>query len=149
MPERVAHALWLAEYLVSARWLDVIAPLLVVAFEALVNTSKELVTRQFRERVPAMTDQAGLRLSAALCDRMYDTRSRWVHGARVPLYRRPERKGEPGQGPTDDEQRAAVERVAKTQDALRAVLRKAITDREFRAIFASDDTIRKRWPVAV
>jgi hypothetical protein len=26
LPERVAHGLWLAEYLVSARWLDVIAP---------------------------------------------------------------------------------------------------------------------------
>lgn len=149
LPERVAHALWLAEYLVSARWLDVIAPLLVVAFEALVNTSKDLVTRQFRERVPAMTEQAGSGLSTTLCDRMYDARSRWVHGARVPLYRRPERKGESWEGPTDSEQRAAVERVAKTQDALRAMLRKAITDPEFRAIFASDDSIRELWPVAV
>jgi hypothetical protein len=69
--------------------------------------------------------------------------------ARVPLYRRPERKGEPWEGPTDGEQRAAVERVAKPQDALRAVLRKAITDPEFRAIFASDDSIRELWPVAV
>lgn len=149
LPERVAHAIWMAEYLVSARWLDVIAPLLVVAFEALVNTGRDLVTRQFRERVPAMTDEAGSGLSRNVCDRMYDVRSRWVHGSRVPLYRRPDREGEPSEGPTDDEQRAALERIARTQDALRAVLRKALTDADFRAIFASDDNLRERWPVAV
>ena len=80
---------------------------------------------------------------------MYDIRSRFVHGAPVPLYRRPEPKGERWPGPTDDEQRAAVERAAKTRDALRAVLRKAITDSEFRAIFDSDDRIRECWPAVV
>jgi hypothetical protein len=149
LPERVAHALWLAEYIVSVRWLDVIAPLLVVAFEALVNTSNQLVTRQFQERVPALTEEAGAPMSPSLCERMYDTRSRWVHGRRVSLYRRPTQPDEPWEGPTDDEQRAAVERVANTQDALRTVVRRCIEDAEFRAIFEEDERIRDRWPVGV
>jgi hypothetical protein len=149
LPDRVSHALWLAEYVVSVRWLDVIAPLLVVAFEALVNTSKQLVTRQFEERVPEVTEEAGARLSKTLCSKMYDVRSRWVHGRRVSLYQPPKQKGEPGEGPTDAEQKVAVERVAKTQDSLRAVVRRCIEDREFRAIFAADETIRSRWPVTV
>jgi hypothetical protein len=149
LPDRVAHAIWHSEYLVSARWLDVIAPLLVVAFEALVNTSTQLVTRQFTQRVPRMTEEAGAAMSATLCSHMYDTRSRWVHGDRVPLYRRS--RTDPGkwEGPTDDEQRAALDRIPRTQDGLRAVLRKAIREPEFRAIFATAETIRQRWPVAV
>ena len=149
LPERVAHALWLAEYVVSVRWLDVIAPLLVVALEALVNTGTALVTRQFTERVPAMTEDAGTPLSASHCERMYDSRSRFVHGRRVSLYQPPKSKGEPWKGPTDNEQRAAVERIAKTEDSLRAVLRRCIQDDEFRATFAEDDSIRERWPVTV
>jgi hypothetical protein len=144
LPERVDHALWLAEYVVSVRWLDVMAPLLVVAFEALVNTSKALVTRQFTERVCALTEEVGAPLSASHCERMYDSRSRFVHGRRVSLY---EGKGQAG--PTGDEQKAALERIAKTQDALRAVLRRCIEDAEFRGIFAHDESIRERWPVAV
>lgn len=149
LPERVAHAIWHGEYLVSARWLDVIAPLLVVAFEALVNTSTQLVTRQFCERVPPMTQEAGASMSATLCSHMYDTRSRWVHGDRVPLYRRSRTKPDKWEGPTDDEERAALDRIARTQDGLRAVLLKAIREPDFRAIFDSPETIRQRWPVGV
>jgi hypothetical protein len=82
--DRVAHALWLAEYVVSVRWLDVIAPLLVVAFEALINTSKSLVTRQFKERVSALTEEVGQPLTKSRCESIYDARSRWIHGRRVP-----------------------------------------------------------------
>jgi len=149
LPDRIAHAIWQAEYLVSARWLDVIAPLLVVALETLVNTSRQLVTRQFRERVPPMTEDAGAPMTATLCDHMYDTRSRWVHGDRVPLYRRSSTDPRRWEGPTDDEQRAALDRIARTQEGLRAVLRKAIGDPELRAVFDSAETIRERWPVAV
>lgn len=149
LPERVRHALWLAEYMVSVRWLDVIAPLLVVAFESLVNTGKQLVSRQFEERVPALTAAAGAPLSKSLCSSMYDARSRWLHGERVSLYRRASREGEPWEGPTDDEQRAALERVAKTQAALRAVIRTCINDSEFRASFRDSAAIRARWPVLI
>ena len=136
-------------FVVGVRWLEAIGPLIVVAFEALINTSRQLVTRQFEERVPAMTAEVGAPLSASLCRQIYIARSRWVHGARVPLYRRSQREGENWEGPTDDEQRAAVERVAKSQHALRAVLRRCIEDAEFAAIFADDDSIRGRWPVGV
>jgi hypothetical protein len=146
LPERVQHALWLAEYVVTVRWLDVIAPLLVVAFEALTNTSKSLVELQFKTRVPALAEEVGAPISTSQCDRMYDVRSRWVHGRRVSLY---ERKDASWEGPTDDQQRAAVERIAKMQDALRAVLRRCIEDAEFRAAFAEDEAIRSRWPVAI
>jgi len=149
MPERVTHALWQAEYAAAVRWLDIIGPLLVIAFEALVNTSKQLVTRQFQERVPAVTAEAGAPLSKSLCTWMYDARSRWVHGSRVPLYRRPQTKGEAWEGPTDTEQQAALERIATTQDSLRAVLRRCIEDADFRAVFASEEGIRSRWPVSV
>jgi|SRR5215204_4752407 len=149
LPDRVAHALWQGEYASSVPWLDIIAPLLVIAFEGLINTSRQLVTRQFQERVPALTSEVGAPLSPSLCGKMYDARSRWVHGNRVPLYRRPEGKADGWQGPTDAEQQAAVERIATTQDSLRAVVRRCIEDEEFRAIFASETSIRERWPVEV
>ena len=149
LPERVDHALWLAEYMVSVHWLDVIAPLLVVAFEAMVNTSRDLVRRQFLERVPAVTEAVGAPLSPALSEWMYGTRSRWVHGRRVSLYRPPRSETESWEGPTDAEQREAVGRIAEAEDALRAVLRRCIEDSEFRAIFADDETIKERWPVTV
>jgi hypothetical protein len=98
LPDRVSHALWLAEYVVSVRWLDVIAPLLVVAFEALVNTSKQLVTRQFQERVPALTEEVGAPLSSNLCSKMYDARSRWVQVGGSRCISRPSRKASHGRG---------------------------------------------------
>jgi hypothetical protein len=52
-------------------------------------------------------------------------------------------------GATDDQQREAVERIAKTQDSLRAVLRRCIEDAKFRSIFAHDEAIKRRWPVLV
>jgi DNA-binding FrmR family transcriptional regulator len=67
----------------------------------------------------------------------------------VQAYAPPKQEGEPWQGPTDAKQKAAVERVAKTQGSLRAVVRRCIEDPEFRAIFNEDESIRGRWPVAV
>jgi hypothetical protein len=149
LPDRVLHAKWLAEYVVFTRWLDVIGPLLVVAFEALVGTSKQLVTRQFTERVPALTEDVGVPLSQTHCENVYDARSRFVHGNRISLWKRPQGKGESWEGPTDDEQEAAVRRIELTRDALRAVLRRCIEDAEFCATFVDAQAIRERWPIEV
>lgn len=98
LPDRVAHSIWNAEYLVSSRFLDVIAPLIVVALEALVNTSRQLVTRQFAERVPPMTAEAGSPVSQSDCEQMYSARSRWVHGSRVPSIALRGRRASRGKG---------------------------------------------------
>lgn len=149
LPDRVAHALWLSEYVVSVRWLDVIAPLVVVAFEALVNTGRQAVTRQFEERVPAITAEAGCPVSKSLCSNMYDTRSRWVHGNRVSLYKTRDDLDGGANGPTDDEERAVLDRIDALLRGLRSVLRKCIEDTDFRNHFSDTSQIRDRWPVSI
>ena len=92
-----------------------------------------------------MTEEAGTPLSKTLCSKMYNARSRWVHGSRVSLYQPGKEKGEPEEGPTDADQRAAVERIAKMQDSLRTVVRRCIEDSEFRVIFDEDEAIKEHW----
>jgi hypothetical protein len=119
----------------------VIAPLLVVAFETLLNTSKQLVTRQFEERVPAVTEEAGAPLSKALYKKMYDARSRCT-GSGYPCT----------EGPTSVRPMMSRRRRwigSPRLRALRAVLRCCIEDADFRSHFASNESVRSRSPVTV
>jgi hypothetical protein len=101
---------------------------------------------RFRERVSAMTTEVGTGLDIEHCGRIYDERSGWVHGDPMALFRREQGLGDPEGGPTDAQQEDAFDRTARTQDALRAVLRRCIEDSEFRRVFDKDEAIESRWP---
>lgn len=153
LPGRVARALWLADYAVGVGSLQVRLPLLVVALEAFTNTSETKVTRQFCHRVPVMASEAGVDgVDRRLCDWAYDVRSRWAHGEEVRLVPPKSRQIQAGEEDPShsksEEEAEAVARADLIQRALRAIVRKALEDSEFRVAFSDDGLLRSRWPVS-
>jgi hypothetical protein len=143
LPPRVRRAMWRMEWSGWLRWADLMIPHLVSGLECLLKTEKRPATPQFLVRVPLLAEEVGVEgVDRNLCDRMYDARSDWVHGSPVALFAR----GEDG-GPETEEQRTVLAEVAQIQDTLRAAVRRALEDDEFRHVFADDDAIRERWPV--
>jgi hypothetical protein len=148
LPSRVQRATWRTEYASWLRWADLALPILVSGLESLLKTERHHATHQFKTRVPALANELGFDgIDADFCERMYDARSEWVHGAHVRLFTTGQKtkEGAPRQGPEDDEQRYALADIARVQDVLRLAVRRCIEDEDFRAIFADDDLIRSRW----
>ena len=142
---RIARALWRAEYASSIKWGDVILPTLVSALEALLKTDRGYATRQFKKRAAALASELGVEgISEDWCEDIYDARSDWVHGSRVELF-----AGDPqlGGGPASPTESSAFRDIARVQDLVRAAVRRAIEDEAFRSLFATEATVRKRWPV--
>ena len=107
-------AAWRVEYASWLRWGDVVLPILVSGLEVLVKTERGFATRQFKTRVPMLAEEVGVEgVTDDLCERMYDTRSEWVHGARVRLFAGPaeERRAEK-QGLTQPRRPTASRRFA-------------------------------------
>jgi hypothetical protein len=86
LPRRVSRAMWRTEYSSSLKWADVMLPTLVGGLEALLKIERHNAGKQFATRVPALGRELGNEISSELCDRLYDARSAWVHGARVRLF---------------------------------------------------------------
>jgi hypothetical protein len=143
LPPRVRRAMWRTEWACWLRWADLVIPVLVGGLESLLKTERHPATRQFVVRVPLLADALTVAgVDRDLCDRMYDARSAWVHGAPVELFSRRE-----DGGPQTEEQRDVLADVARLQDTLRAGIRHCIEDEACRGIFADDDAIRNRWRV--
>jgi hypothetical protein len=150
LPERVRRALWNVDYGVTVRWLDIRLPLLVIAFEGLISTSRSLVRRQFHERVPRLAQEVGIDgITAPLAKEMYDARSRWAHGSHIALKRETPREPEPDDEPDQSRESDEVRKVALFEQALRAVVRRCIENEGFASLFRDADSIRARWPLVV
>jgi hypothetical protein len=142
---RVGKAIWRAEYATSIAWGDLSVPFLASGLECLLKTERYKATRQFVARVPALAAEVGVDgVDEDLAERIYDARSSWIHGAHVELF---SGKGQDSEGPATREQWEVFAEIARVQDVLRAAVRRSIEDREFREIFADDDSIRRRWPL--
>jgi hypothetical protein len=142
---RVTKAVWRAEYASSIAWGDLAVPFFASGLECLLKTERYGATRQFVGRVPALAAEVGVEeVGPDLAERIYDARSAWIHGAHVELF---SGKGEQSEGPATREQWEVFAEIARVQDVLRAAVRRAIEDAEFRATFADDEAIRSRWPV--
>jgi hypothetical protein len=147
LPDRVARAKWRTEYASWLKWADLLLPILVSGLEALLKTEKYQSTLQFKRRVPALANEVGIEgVDEDFCERIYDARSEWVHGAHVRLFATGQEAQEAAEGPQTAEQWKIFEDVARVQDVLRRAVRRCIEDEEFRAVFADDDAIRSRWP---
>ena len=127
LPGRVKRALWRVEYATWLRWADLMVSVLVSGLEALLKTDRGHATTQFKARASALAEELAIDgIDGDLCERIYEMRSDWVHGAHVQLYPtgqvadEAERvRGHVDRG--DAEQRALAE-VAAVQDLLRAAL---------------------------
>lgn len=134
LPDRVARALWFCELMVRERYLEDTLPLLVAGLEALLKVGRRQLTEQFAQRSAALAGELSIALAEADARDAYDDRSGIVHGARIDLTQPRERN-------------RFTRNAALLQQTLRGAVRRAIEDPAFRTLFASDATIRDRWPL--
>ncbi len=147
LPERVIRAFNLVEDVVHARVVQRAVPLLVTGFETLLNTNRRQVTKQFQKRVVAVAAEVGAPVSARFARALYEARSEAAHGAPVSMFAAappPLPEGAPHLQTPDP---AGLEMLAKGQEVVRAVIRRAIEEPAFAAAFASAESVRARWPV--
>jgi hypothetical protein len=149
LPARIRRTLWRTEYAGWSAWADAMLPTLVGGLEALLKTERGRATKQFMTRVPLLAEELGIEgLFPTTCERLYDARSEWVHGAHVRLFTGNEEIDEAlGVGGQTQEDKDALADIARLQDVLRAALRRALENEGFRQVFTDDDAIRERWPL--
>jgi hypothetical protein len=155
LPWKVSHPLNLSEDAVHMQLLPRALLLVTTGLEAMVNTDKERVSKQFRKRLPLLAEEVGVEgIDERFADDLYTARSEAAHGAEVSMFKvKPERTADDGpEQPHADREASEAEAddvapLAMAQDLLRASTRKAIQDSDFRAVFASEDTLRSHWPV--
>ncbi len=149
LPPRLIRAMWRTEHASWIKWADAILPTLISGLEALLKEGRSQLTKQFGARAPALAAELGVEgLGRDLCERMYDARSDWVHGSSVALFASPKPEGAAHEQPSPQsaERDQALGAIALMQDLLRAAVRRALEDHDFREIFASDKNIIQRWP---
>ena len=137
---RVHTALWHAERSAYARYLDEALVSIVTGLEALLKTDRYRITRQFIERAPQLVAELGLEIAGDPWQGLYDARSAAVHGARTELYQ-PDKLG--ATAPVNP---LVVPGIA-AQTVLRAAIRRAIEDDDFRSAFIDAEAVRARFAV--
>jgi hypothetical protein len=145
-PSRVRRGIRNCERASQTPFLSESQPRLVTAFEALLNTDPNRVSKQFRDRVRALAGELQIDgVSGRFLDRMYDFRSKAYHGDEIHLL-----SGDPEHQPEiAEEHQRFLDEAGLLQRVLRATVRKAIEDAAFRQLFDTDDQVRQRWPVVV
>jgi hypothetical protein len=134
LPLRVNRGIRLAEYATRTDEYIVAVIWTVSATEALFNTDRSKLRRQFVERSTAVAAELGVDgATKDVANAIYTARSESVHGA-VPNI-------------ADHDQ--AVLELAAIQRLVRAALRRAVDDQTFRDTFRDDASVRARWPVSL
>jgi hypothetical protein len=155
LPPRVRRAMWRMAYAPRLRWADMVLPILIGGLEAMLKIGRYGLTEQFKKRAPALAAEVGIDgFGEDMAQRLYDGRSDWVHGSHVQLFAGPsptvespeEEAEEQPEGPQSSDEKDAFAEVALLMDVLRAAVRRAIEDAEFRQVFVADDEIAARWP---
>ncbi len=133
IPSRVQRAMRLHENAAHREYLEIMWPMIVTAIEALVHTDRRHSTSQFVMRTAALATEIGMAgVSEDALNKIYDLRSSYVHG----------------QGSIKNLKGDELELFDCASAILRGAIRKAIEDTSFRDVFADDDKIRSRWPIA-
>ena len=134
LPERVSHAIWLSEYSSRVPMIDIAWPQTVTALEALLNTDRAHLRRQFVTRVAALAAEFGIQdVDPSFADDVYTIRSQGVHGTRVAFHADP----------------TAATKLGRLRNLLGLILRRTVEDRHFREVFENSSSIRARWPVSI
>lgn len=130
LPPRVWNAVWYCEWSFRTYYMEIASVHVDTALESLLKVMRGDATAQFVTRVPALALAVGIAgVTRRRADAFYGRRSRSVHGGAVRL----------------DTFNPATRELAAMQRLLTAALRKAIEDREFRALFTGPK-IEARWP---
>lgn len=135
-PSRARSGLRRAESVVRERFLEDALPLCVGGVEAMLKVGRSFARAQFVQRASTVAGELDTGLSSVQCEALYDDRSALVHGGTVDLS---------VAGDLSDFARDFV----ALQMTVRALIRRAIEDAAFGAVFADDAAIAARWPVTV
>jgi hypothetical protein len=142
---RVGRALRKSDHASHQPLLEMAALQIVSGLEALVNTGKDQLSKQFVWRTHALARELGFAdVTKKLCRRMYDLRSEEAHGREITLFSaRPEESHDA----LTQRQKEKISEVALLHDVLRAAVRRALEDPAFNDHFNGIANVRKKWPV--
>jgi hypothetical protein len=131
-PNRVRQALWRYDYAFCEQYLDLRWLAMSAALEALVHTDKHRSTKQFSVRVAALAGQLAITgwNEQRLADMYHEYRCPAAHGQDIT-------KAEPD----------VIADYVQFEDLVRRVLLRCVEDVGFCRHFASESSIRGRWPV--
>lgn len=156
LPWKVIHALNLSEDAVHLRILQRALLLISTALEGLIQSDREKVSKQFRERLPQLAAEIGVAgIDERFARELYTARSEAAHGSPASMFHvdpEPAAEEEGPEQPHGEPPEAEAEvaaPLALAQDLLRAATRRAIQDPAFRQIFKSPETVAARWPVEI
>ncbi|MBX5473740.1 MAG: hypothetical protein IRZ20_01835 [Thermoleophilia bacterium] len=139
LPWRVVHPLNVSEDAIRLPFIERALLLIVIGLEGLLRSQPRFSARQFRTRLPKLADEVGIAgVDESYAKELYKARSEAAHGAQVwtPRDQQP--------APTNV---LVQDLLPLAQDLLRAAIRRAIEDAEFRAVFRSDAAVDARWPI--
>jgi hypothetical protein len=128
---RIRHAIWLCEQSFRTPYYEVACAQVVSAFDSLIKVGRNNVSLQFRKRVSLLSREVGMTgVTQRRAKVFYGRRSQWVHGKPLGV----------------NVFGSATRELAVMQRVLTSVLRKAVEDGDFRALFTGPN-VAKRWPV--
>jgi len=153
LPDKVARAHWNVQHAAYQYFFEVRALLTVSALEALLNTRNPSSKRrgpgagaQFKRRAVRLAELVEVTLTPDDANEIWDHRSDIAHG-RDPWASRRSGRDE-SQRPlelTKDDK--TVRKYLRAEQVLRATVLRCLTDHEFAAIFASDSSVEKHFPI--
>ena len=117
-------------------YLDVKWTLVVSAFEALMNTQKDYVALQFRDRVKQLADHFRISMTVDELKKAYELRSGLVHSQKF-LF----------ELETVLPQQDHVPLYGRLETLLRRTLLECLLDSKFGACFQEASSVDSRWPV--
>ena len=133
LSERVKRAFWFHEYASREYYIDIRWTFIVTALEALINTEKEQVSKQFKERIPQLCKLLGIpELSKEEAARAYTLRSTMLHGKSINTL------------DSNDK-----ELYLKIEEILRETVKQAILNQETAQIFKDAQTVKEKLPVCI
>jgi hypothetical protein len=156
LPDRVARAHWNVQHAAYQYFFEVRTLLIVSGLEALLHTrapkSKNPRRRspgtgeQFSTRAKKLADLLKLRFSSDDAKAVWNHRSDVAHG-RDPWAARQNGRGGLQQPPEVNKNDETVGRYLQAEQLLRTTVLRCLTDRQFAAMFISDDTVEKFFPI--
>jgi hypothetical protein len=151
LPARVARANWNVQHAAYQYFFEVRAMLIVSGLEALLHTRDPKprnpgTGKQFVGRTVRLAQLLDITFTNGDAKSVWIHRSDVVHGRDPWASRRDARDGlqQPPELRKDNE---TVRRYLRAQDLLRGAVLRCLSDHRFAAMFASDDSVRRTFPL--
>jgi hypothetical protein len=151
LPQRVARARWNVQHAAYQYFFEVRALLVVSGLEALLHTRGQNRRRpgtgkQFKTRTRQLADLLDVPFTSDAADVVWDHRSDVVHG-RDPWASRRNGREQLQQPPDLTKDDETVRSYLHAEQLLRATVLRCLTDLQFSALFTSDESVEKSFPI--